>query len=120
MLFSNLDKVPKFEGDDIEGLYDMKGLPTGRVLIQKPYLSSIRSVDDLVLDPLVKRKNKETGIEETAVVERDPTPQELDDLFTVWYVNIGTRSNGGVFGKRVLLHVLELGNKTELEQWNKR
>jgi len=46
-----------------------------------------------VLDPLVRRDDKQF------VVERDPTPQELEDMLTVWYVNIGTRSNGIVIVK---------------------
>jgi len=99
LLFSNLDKLPKFVGDDVQGLYDLKVLPTGRIIAQKPYLSSIRSPEDLVLDPLVRRKDKETGEEMTYVVERDPTPTELRDMLTAWYVNLGIRSNGIVFIK---------------------
>lgn len=93
MLFDNLDKLPKFVGDDNKGIYDIKALPTGRVLVQKPYLSSIRSIKDLVLDPMVKDGDL------TYIVERDPTPRELDDLLTAWYVNIGVRSNGIVLVK---------------------
>jgi phosphoribosylaminoimidazolecarboxamide formyltransferase/IMP cyclohydrolase len=33
------------------------------------------------------------------VVQRGPTPQELDDCLTAWYVNINVRSNGIVFVK---------------------
>ena len=95
ILFSNLDKMPKFIGDDIEGLYDLKVLPTGRVVAQKPYLSSIKSAKDLVLDPMVK--DEKTG--ESNVVISDPTTKELDDMLTAWYVNLGVRSNGIVFVK---------------------
>ena len=91
MLYSNLDKLPRFVGDDINGLYDIKGLPTGRVLVQKPYLSSVRSVKDLVLDPLVEYEGTKH------MVERDPIQAEIDDLLTAWYVNLGVRSNGIVF-----------------------
>ncbi len=97
--YSNLDKLPRFEGDDTQGLYDLKMLPTGRVVVQTPYLTSIRSVDDLVLDPLVRKKEKEDSDEKTYVVERDPTPTELRDMFTAWYVNFGVRSNGIVLVK---------------------
>ncbi len=90
ILFSNLDKVPKFAGDDISGLCDLKVLPTGRVVAQTPYLSSIRGPQDLVLDPLVRKDGREY------VVQRDPTPQELADLLTAWYVNVGITSNGVV------------------------
>jgi phosphoribosylaminoimidazolecarboxamide formyltransferase/IMP cyclohydrolase len=97
--FSNLEKLPRFIGDDVEGLYDLKVLPTGRVIVQKPYLSSIKGPEDLVLDPMVRKKDKETGTETAVVVERDPTPGELRDMLTAWYVNLGVRSNGIVFVK---------------------
>lgn len=93
ILYSNLDKISRFVGDDVNGFYDIKGLPTGRVLVQKPYLSSIRNAQDLVLDPLVEHE----GIRH--VVERDPTQAEVEDLLTSWYVNLGVRSNGIVFVK---------------------
>ena len=99
ILFSNLDKLPRFTGDDIEGLYDIKALPTGRVIAQKPYLTSIKGSKDLVLDPLVRKKDKTTGIETTYFVERDPSSRELTDMLTAWYVNLGVRSNGIVFVK---------------------
>ena len=93
ILYSNLDKVPKFTGDNINGVYDIKGLPTGRVLVQKPYLSSIKNVKDLVLDPMVEHEGA------NHVVERDPIQEEVEDLLTAWYVNLGVRSNGIVFVK---------------------
>ena len=93
ILYSNLDKLPRFVGDDLKGIYDIKGLPTGRVLVQKPYLSSVRSDKDLVVDPFVEHE----GIKH--IVERDPTQPEIDDLLTAWYVNLGVRSNGIVFVK---------------------
>ncbi len=95
ILYSNLDRIPKFIGDDTHGVYDIKALPTGRILVQQPYLSSIRSVEDLVLDPLVT-----TPEGRTSVVERDPTAKELEDLLTAWYVNLGVRSNGIVIVKK--------------------
>jgi phosphoribosylaminoimidazolecarboxamide formyltransferase/IMP cyclohydrolase len=91
--YSNLNKIPKFVNDNIDGLYDIKGLPTGRVLVQKPYLTSIRGPQDLVFDPMVKHEEKDY------VVERDPSKREIDDLLTAWYVNLGVRSNGIVFVK---------------------
>lgn len=97
--YSNLDKLPKFVGDNVEGLYDIKILPTGRAIVQKPYLSRIRGPEDLVLKPLVKRLDKRTGVEKEYSVKRAPTPAELRDLLTAWYVNIGVRSNGIVFVK---------------------
>lgn len=96
VLFSNLDRMPKFAGDDTCGLYDMKILPTGRVVVQRPFLSSIRRPLDLVCDPLVGFK--EGDDERDVVVERDPTSAEIRDMLTAWYVNAaGVRSNGIVF-----------------------
>ena len=92
MQFSNLDRLPKFVGDDTEGLYDMKVLPTGRVVVQKPYLTSIRSAGDLVLDALVKDKDGKEHF-----IHRKPGEAELKDMLTAWYVNFGVRSNGIVF-----------------------
>jgi len=93
ILFSNLDKLPKFKGDDVTGWYDLKVLPTGRLVVQAPYLSSIRGPRDLICDPLVRTD------QESYVVQRDPTPTELVDLLTAWYVNIGVSSNSVVFVK---------------------
>ncbi len=94
ILYSNLDKIPKFVGDDTTGLYDLKALPTGRYIVQGPYLTSIRGVDDLVFAPLVRDENGNAH-----VVERDPTENEINDMLTSWYVNLGVRSNGIVFVK---------------------
>lgn len=94
ILYDNSSLMPRFQGDAVDELYDVKGLPTGRVLVQAPYLSSIRGPQDLVLDPLVR-----TSDGNSFVIERDPTKQELTDLLTAWYVNIGTRSNGIVLVK---------------------
>lgn len=93
MGFSNLERIPKFVGEDIQGLYDLKALPTGRILVQKPYLSSIKSAKDFILDPMVIKDDKKY------IVEKDPTKDELEDMLTAWYVNIGVRSNGIVFVK---------------------
>ena len=100
--YSNLDAIPKYIGDDTEGLYDLKVLPTGRVIAQKPYLTSIKGPGDFILDPLVRKKQKDDSgkeYETSHVVERLPTPEELQDMLTAWYVNIGVRSNGIVFVK---------------------
>ncbi len=93
LLYSNLDKLPKFIGDDTLGLYDLKTQPTGRTLAQKPYLTSIRGIDNLILDPLVITN------ETPHLVQRDPTTSELNDLLTAWYINLGVRSNGIVLVK---------------------
>jgi phosphoribosylaminoimidazolecarboxamide formyltransferase/IMP cyclohydrolase len=89
MQFSNLDRLPKFVGDDTQELYDIKALPTGRAIVQTPYLTSIKGIEDLVLDPMINGR----------FVKKDPTQEELRDMLTAWYINFGVRSNGIVFVK---------------------
>jgi phosphoribosylaminoimidazolecarboxamide formyltransferase/IMP cyclohydrolase len=92
-LFSNLDKIPKFTGDDVNGIFDLKVMNTGNLVVQVPYLSKVRSKEDLILQPMIEDDRKEI------IVEREPTEQELKDLLTAWYINIGVRSNGIVIVK---------------------
>ena len=92
-LFSNLDKIPKFSGDSTKGIFDLKVMNTGNLVVQVPYLSKIRSKEDLILQPMIEEDRKEI------MVEREPTEQELKDLLTAWYINIGVRSNGIVIVK---------------------
>ncbi len=92
--FDNLDKLPKFPGDSVRGLYDLKALPSGRVLVQEPYLTAVKSGKDLVLQPTVTNKDGEE-----AAVARSPSEQEVRDLLTAWYINLGVRSNGIVIVK---------------------
>lgn len=91
--FSNLDKLPRFRGDDTHNLYSFKEMPTGRIGVQDIYLTSIKSSKDFILDPMIIDKNGKKHI-----IERDPTERELDNLLTAWYLNVaGARSNGVVF-----------------------
>ena len=92
--FKNLDMIPKFEGDDTKGLFDFKVLPSARVVVQKPFLTKITGKDALILQPQIADKE---GTEHK--VKRAPTQNELDDLLTAWYINIGVRSNGIVIVK---------------------
>ncbi|MBS3144126.1 IMP cyclohydrolase [Candidatus Woesearchaeota archaeon] len=101
ILYDHLDRIPKFTSSLIQGrvnrmqIPELKGLPTESVLAQAPYLSSIRSPRDLIVDPLVR-----TPDGKSFVVKRNPTPRELDDMITAWYVNVGAvRSNGIVIVK---------------------
>ncbi len=97
--FSRLDILPKFVGDETHGLFSIKEMPTGRVALQDFFLTSVKSADDLILDPKVVDKEGNPH-----VMERDPTPQELKDLLTSWYINIaGARSNGVVLVRNGVL-----------------
>ena len=95
-------------------MYDIKILPNGRAVIQKPYLSSIRGPCDLVI-PMIRKPYKdgsgEKAGEEVYVVERQPTDQELDDMLTAWKVNIGVRSNGIVYVRNGVALSIGSGHK---------
>ncbi len=93
--FSGCDKLPKFIGDETYGLVSVKEMPTGRIGVQDIYLTSIKGVENLVLDAMIVDKDGKKH-----VIERDPTKQELDDMLTAWWLNItGARSNGIVIVK---------------------
>ena len=84
--------LPKFIGDAPHAL-DMKVFDDGTIVLAQPYLSRVKSVDDLV--PAYNEHAKKGRID----IERRPTPRELDDLLFAWYVNIHVRSNGVVIVK---------------------
>lgn len=87
--------LPKFQGDNTHGLVSLRDMPAGEIGVQDLHLTSIRKVDDLVLDPMITEENGTVH-----VVETDPSPEQHDDILTSWWVNItGTRSNGIVFIK---------------------
>ena len=102
--FSHLEALPKFAGDDPQGLISLKEMPGGRVGVQDIYLTRMRTPADFINDPMVIKKEKETGAETRYVVARDPTSQEAQDLLTAWYLNIaGGRSNGVFFVRNGIL-----------------
>jgi len=88
--FSNINCLPKYIGDDTKNLLSIKEMPTGRLMLQDIYLTSIKNTEDFILQPKVVDKNGEEHILKTI-----PTTQQLDDCLTAWYLNItGARSNG--------------------------
>ena len=97
--FSNLNRLPKFQGDDAYGLLSIKEMPGGRVGVQDIYLTSIKGPKDLINDPMVVDKDGTKHI-----IAEDPTPDEADDLIRAWYLNIeGARSNGVVMVRNGVL-----------------
>ncbi len=89
----NLDKIPKFIGDDTTGFYNLRVLADGTLTIEEPYLTGIKSSDDFVVDPMVVKE----GQEYTA--QAKPTEQQLRDGLTAWRLVGQTRSNAVVFVK---------------------
>lgn len=89
---ANIDKIPKFIGDDVTGLYNIRNLVDGTLTFEVPYLTRIRSPADFIVDPMVIDKDGKEHIAKTPVPEK-----LLDDCQTAWYLNINIRSNGIVF-----------------------
>jgi len=56
---SNVEKLPKFIGDNIEGLYNIRNLADGTLTFETPYLTRIRSVEDFILEPMIPNSNPE-------------------------------------------------------------
>jgi len=96
---SNMDAMPKFVGDDVEGYYNLRNLVDGSLTVEVPYLTRIRSAADFIVDPMILNSDPSKNGGRDYVVQRMPTDKELDDCLTAWYVNINVRSNGIVFVK---------------------
>lgn len=86
------DVLPKFVGDAVSML-EMKVFDDGSIVLAQPYLSKVRSVEDLV--PATNDHPKKGSVR----ITRTPSPRELDDLLFAWYVNIHVRSNGVVIAR---------------------
>lgn len=95
----NMDKVPKFIGDNVDGLYNIRNLADGTLTFEVPYLTRIRSAKDFITDPMIPNIKPERNNGQDYVALTKPTEQQLRDGLTSWYVNINVRSNGIVFVK---------------------
>jgi phosphoribosylaminoimidazolecarboxamide formyltransferase/IMP cyclohydrolase len=89
----DLDKLPKFVGDDIAGYQTFKVLADGSLLVADPLLTQIRSVADL---KVASAESRLTGKVSSTV---NASPAQLQDLLCAWYINISVRSNGVVIVK---------------------
>ncbi len=96
---SNMDKIPKYIGDDISGYYNLRNLADGSVSIEAPFLTRIMSADDFITDPMIPNSDPAKNNGKDFIVKRQPTEKEMDDCLTAWYLNINVRSNGIVFVK---------------------
>ena len=88
----DLSRLPKYVGDATNAL-EMKVFDDGSLVLAKPYLSRVRSHDDLM--PAYNDHKTKGRID----IARVPSEHELDDLLFAWYVNIHVRSNGVVVAK---------------------
>jgi phosphoribosylaminoimidazolecarboxamide formyltransferase/IMP cyclohydrolase len=93
----NTDKIPKYIGDNVTGLFNIKNLPDGTQTFEVPYLTRIKSAEDFVVDPMIPNSDPAKNGGKDYVVQARPTPEQLQDCLTAWYLNINVRSNGIVF-----------------------
>lgn len=95
----NMDKIPKYVGDDVSGHLNIRNLADGTLTLEIPYLTRIKSAGDFITDPMIPNSDPRKNRGKDYVVQTMPTEQQLADALTAWYVNIGVRSNGVVFVK---------------------
>jgi len=95
----NLDKLPKYIGDDIESNLNIRNLADGTLTFEIPYLTRIKSVDDFIIDPMIPNSDPAKNNGKDYIAQTVPTKQQLEDCLTAWYLNINVRSNGIVFVK---------------------
>ena len=84
--------LPKYIDEDCDVL-EVKMFDDGSLVLAKPYLSRVKSVDDL--QNAYNEHPKKGNIE----IDRAPTAEEARDMLFAWYVNIHVRSNGVVIAK---------------------
>lgn len=89
----NIDHLPKFVGDDTGGRREIKVMGDGSLIIAEPYLSKVRSPEDL--KPAIFDQKSHGSFR----IERPPTGQEALDLLFAWYTAISVRSNAVVIAR---------------------
>jgi phosphoribosylaminoimidazolecarboxamide formyltransferase/IMP cyclohydrolase len=89
----NIDSLPKYTGEANDIHNSMKVLADGSIVVAAPLTTSLKSVDDL---KTAEAENKRCGVQKST---KQPTPQQLQDLLSAWYINLNVRSNGVVIMK---------------------
>ncbi|MBU3913730.1 MAG: IMP cyclohydrolase [Nanoarchaeota archaeon] len=92
-----LAAVPKFVGDSVEGYLNLRNLVDGTITLETPYLTRIRRAEDFVTDPMIPNSDAAKNGGKDYVVQAKPTPKQLQDALTAWWLNVNVRSNGIVF-----------------------
>mgnify|MGYP006275542073 CR=1 FL=1 len=89
----DLQALPRFDGDPIDGFQTLKVLADGSIVIADPLLTGLRGVEDL---RRATGTNKRAGEQ---VASAEATETQKDDLVSAWYINLNVRSNGVVIVK---------------------
>lgn len=89
----DLQALPRYVGDPVEGYRTLKVLADGSVVIADPLLTKVRTVADFA--PAAGTSKTLGAVKATVAA----SGQQLQDLLTAWYINISVRSNGVVIVK---------------------
>lgn len=87
----DISKLPKFVGDNFE--YETKMLQDGSLILSAPYLTKIKSEDDLILPSATYKELGEIKL------TTEKLSNIVNDLLFSWYVCAGVRSNAVVISK---------------------
>lgn len=87
------EQLPRFVGDETAGHREIKVLGDGSLIIAEPFLSKVRSTNDLIPAEV---EHKTRG---PVRIERKPTEREANDLLFAWYTAISVRSNAVVIAR---------------------
>ncbi len=90
----NLEKLPRYAGDETYGVKEIKVLADGSLIVADPFLTAIRSEQDLQSADTVKKNGERVSI------EKQLSPELARDLLFAWYVNFNVRSNGVVIARQ--------------------
>lgn len=90
----DLERLPKFVGDNVEEMYNIRNLADGTITLEAPYLTRIRTTDDFILNPMIPNSDPSKNNGQDYVALKKPTQQQRDDGRIAWYLNINIRSNG--------------------------
>ncbi|GMU91284.1 MAG: hypothetical protein AMXMBFR4_03420 [Candidatus Hydrogenedentota bacterium] len=84
--------LPKYVGDATD-VVEVKVFDDGSLVLAAPYLSRVRTTQDLL------PASAEHRVYGPITIERAASNRELEDLLFAWYVNIHVRSNGCVIAR---------------------
>lgn len=90
---SNIDKLPKFVGDETQGIKHVRLLNDGTMIVSDMLLTSVRNVDDFTIEEVTSKKKG--TIKSTTVA----TQNQKEDLLFAWHVMLSVRSNCVVIAK---------------------
>ncbi len=90
---SNIDKLPKYVGDETYGIKQVRILNDGTLVISDPLLTDIKNAEDFT--PAEVNSKKKGQIKSEIL----PTQNQKEDLLFAWHVMLSVRSNCVVIAK---------------------